>query len=207
MCTLVWLFFLIDKFGRRNLFIWGAVGGSLCLWYVGGYIKVADPVHHPTANGQLPPGGISAMFFFYLWTVFYSPSWNGTPWVYNSEMFPQNMRTLGQACAAGSNWFWNFVISRWTPQMFTTMNYGVYFFFASLMLLSVPFVFYLLPETKGVPLEAVDRLFDRRLAPPRHSHKIVMEELRADEDAFRRNVEGSNLAVQKDLATSHVEDV
>ncbi len=45
------------------------------------------------------------MFFFYLWTVFYSPSWNGTPWVYNSEMFAQNQRTLGQAFAAGSNWY------------------------------------------------------------------------------------------------------
>jgi sugar porter (SP) family MFS transporter len=64
--TLVWLFILIDNLGRRNLLMIGAIGGSLCLWYVGGYIAVADPVHHPTSNGALPPGGISAMFFFYL---------------------------------------------------------------------------------------------------------------------------------------------
>jgi hypothetical protein len=37
-------------------------------------------------------GGIAAIFFFYLWTVFYTPSWNGTPWVLNSEMFDQNVR-------------------------------------------------------------------------------------------------------------------
>jgi hypothetical protein len=36
--TLVWLFVLIDKLGRRNLLLYGALGGSLCLWYVGGYI-------------------------------------------------------------------------------------------------------------------------------------------------------------------------
>jgi hypothetical protein len=36
--TLVWLFFLIDKLGRRLLLMIGAVGGSICLWYVGGYI-------------------------------------------------------------------------------------------------------------------------------------------------------------------------
>ncbi|KAH8807517.1 general substrate transporter [Xylogone sp. PMI_703] len=204
--TLIWLFFLIDRLGRRNLLMYGAVGGSLCLWYVGAYIKVADPVNHPTANGKLSSGGISAMFFFYLWTAFYSPSWNGTPWVYNSEMFPQNMRTLGQACAAGSNWFWNFIISRWTPQMFTTMQYGVYFFFASLMLLSVAFVYYLCPETKGIPLEAMDRLFDRSL-PPHKAHKIVMEELKADEDLFRQNIKGSDFTVQKDEAVNHVEKV
>lgn len=78
--TLVWLFLLIDNLGRRNLLMIGALGGSLCLWYVGGYVAVADPVHHPTKDGSLPPGGISAMFFFYLWTIFYTPSWNGTPW-------------------------------------------------------------------------------------------------------------------------------
>lgn len=82
--TLIWLFILIDKLGRRLLLMIGAIGGSVCLWYVGGYIAVADPAKHPSTT--LPPGGISAMFFFYLWTAFYTPSWNGTPWVINSEM-------------------------------------------------------------------------------------------------------------------------
>lgn len=44
--------------------------------------------------------------------------------------------------------------------MFLTMGYGVYFFFASLMILSIPFVYFLIPETKSVPLEAMDRLFE-----------------------------------------------
>jgi sugar porter (SP) family MFS transporter len=105
--TFVWLLFLIDKLGRRNLLIIGAVGGSLCLWYVGGYIAIAKPQLHPTTN--LTSGGISAVFFFYLWTTFYTPSWNGTSWVLNSEMFDQNVRTLAQAFAAANNWLWNFL--------------------------------------------------------------------------------------------------
>lgn len=100
--TLLWLFFMIDNLGRRNLLMIGAIGGSICLWYVGAYIAVADPENNK--SDQLSSGGISAMVFFYLWTAFYTPSWNGTPWVYNAEMFPQNVRTLGQAFAAGSNW-------------------------------------------------------------------------------------------------------
>jgi hypothetical protein len=175
--------------------MFGAFGGSLCLYYVGAYIKVADPSHHPTAN--ITSGGISAMAFFYLWTIFYTPSWNGTPWVYNSEMFPQNVRTLGQAFAAASNWLFNFLVARFTAQMFTAMGYGVYFFFASLMMCSIVFVFFLLPETKGVPLEAMDRLFSKDLKP-RHAHKVVMIELREDEEAFRNNVDGSELKLDKD---------
>jgi hypothetical protein len=65
--TVIYLVFLVDQYGRRNLLMIGALGGSICLWYVGGYIAVAKPALHPTAT--LPPSGISAIFFFYLWTV------------------------------------------------------------------------------------------------------------------------------------------
>jgi len=194
--TLIWLFFLIDRLGRRNLLMFGAFGGGLCLYYVGAYIKIADPAAHPSPSGKLSSGGISAMAFFYLWTAFYTPSWNGTPWVVNSEMFPQNVRTLGQAFAAASNWFFNFLVARFTPQMFTAMGYGVYFFFASLMMCSIVFVFFLIPETKGIPLESMDRLFSKDLLA-RNAHGIVMQELKTDEELFRRNVEGSGIGLEK----------
>ena len=126
------------------------------------------------------------MFFFYLWTAFYTPSWNGTPWVYNSEIFDISVRTLAQAFAAANNWLWNFLVARFTPQMFNSMGYGVYFFFASLMLCSIVFVWFLIPETKGIPLESMDRLFDRTL-PASKAHKIVLAELRKNDEEFRRN--------------------
>lgn len=111
--SIIWLFILVDQTGRRNLLMIGAAGGSVCMWYIGAYIKIANPsknfVKDPTtgetvSTGTLGGGGISAMFFFYLWTCFYSPTWNGTPWVLNSEMFDQNVRTLAQAFAAANNW-------------------------------------------------------------------------------------------------------
>ncbi|KKY15792.1 putative quinate permease [Phaeomoniella chlamydospora] len=193
--TIVWLLFLVDKLGRRNLLFYGAVGGSIAMWYIGAYIKIADLTHHP--SDKLGNGGISAMAFFYIWTIFYTPTWNGTPWVYNSEIFDQSVRTLAQAFAAANNWLWNFLVARFTPQMFSTMGYGVYFFFASLMLLSTIFVYFCLPETKGVPLESMDRLFAREL-PARKVHQIVFEELRRDEEEFRGNAEGAGLSASKE---------
>lgn len=102
--TFGWLLYLIDHFGRRALLMYGAVAGSLCMWYIGGYIAVADPRSIPASEATLTGGGISAMVFFYLWTAFYTPSWNGTPWVLNSEMFDQNVRSLAQAFASSNNW-------------------------------------------------------------------------------------------------------
>lgn len=89
--TFFWLLYLIDHMGRRNLLLVGAAGGSICLWIVGGYIKIAKPENNPVGT-ELDSGGIAAIFFFYLWTAFYTPSWNGTPWVINSvSSFPSHI--------------------------------------------------------------------------------------------------------------------
>jgi len=184
LITLVWLFYLIDNFGRRRLLMYGAIAGAFCMYYIAAYIAIAEPAKHPTKN--LSSGGISAMVFFYLWTASYTPSWNGTPWVLNSEMFDQNVRTLAQAWAASCNWLFNFLIARFTPQMFAAMGYGVYLFFATLMICAAIYVWFLVPETKGIPLEAMDRLFSKNF-PARKAHAIVLAEVKEADVEFRRN--------------------
>lgn len=192
--TIIWLLWLVDLAGRRRMLFIGATGGSLCMWYIGAYIKLAKP--EQSASGELTSAGISAVFFFYLWTAFYTPSWNGTPWVINSEMFDQNTRSLGQASAAANNWFWNFLISRFTPQMFLKMEYGVYFFFASLMILSIIFIFFFVPETKSIPLEAMDRLFE--IKPVHRANKLLMAELQQTSDMGH----GAEESVGKDSSST-----
>ncbi|KAF2771184.1 general substrate transporter [Teratosphaeria nubilosa] len=201
--TLVWLFILIDNLGRRKLLMIGAAGGSVCMWIIGIYINVTDPNNNERTS--LGPGGIAAIFFFYLWTAFYTPTWNGTPWVLNSEIFDQNTRSLGQASAAAHNWLWNFIISRFTPQMFEAMGpsgCGVYYFFASMMIVSIPFVYFLVPETKGVPLESMDRLFE--IKPVGRAHAQVHEEDAAREEEFRDAAAGAGLSIAKEKL-EHVE--
>jgi len=208
--TFVWIFFLIDKVGRRNLLMIGAVGGSICMWIIGAYLASSvdtSTASTATVDTPLTSGGIAAVFFFYLWTAFYTPTWNGTPWVLNSEMFDQNVRALGQAMASASNWFWNFIISRFTPTMFLSMGKsgcGVYFFFASMMIASVFFVWFFIPETKSIPLESVHRLFE--VSPIRKAHGIVMAEVREAEAEFRHDAEGAGLSVAKEKI-GHLENV
>lgn len=117
-------------------------------------------------------------------------------------MFDPNMRSLAQACAAASNWLWNFLISRFTPQMFDKMEYGVFFFFASLMMLSILFVYFLVPETKGIPLESMDALFD--VKPVWRAHPTMVARLREEEEQFRHDVEESGVAAAK-LGAEQVE--
>ena len=52
-----------------------------------------------------------------------------------------------------------FVITKSTPFMITSMGYGTYFFFGASMTLSFAWVWFLLPETKGLRLEDMDAIF------------------------------------------------
>lgn len=170
--AIVWLLWLVDRYGRKILLLVGALGGALSMIWIGVYIAVAKPAEHPTST--LSGGGISAIVAFYLWTCFYGPTWNGTPWVFGAETMPTFIRSATQAFIAASNWLFAFLIARFTPQMFAAMGFGVYLFFAALMLVSIPIVYFVVPETSGIPLEHMDELF---AVSPRKAHAIVSERL------------------------------
>ncbi|WQF87018.1 Putative major facilitator, sugar transporter, major facilitator superfamily [Colletotrichum destructivum] len=179
--TFVWLLFLVDQLGRRKLLLIGAVTGSICMWVIGAYVCVVEPTKNP--QDHLTGSGYAAIVFFYLWTAVYTPTWNGTPWVINSEFFDPNFRSLAGGATTASNWLFNFLVSRFTEQMFEAMGYGVYFFFASLSLLAFFFAFFLIPETSGVPLEKIDRLFE--IKPVWRANETLMAQLRDEEVQFR----------------------
>lgn len=91
--------------------------------------------------------------------------------------------------------------------MFDTMGpsgCGVYFFFASMMICSIVFVFFLLPETKGIPLESMDRLFE--VKPVWRANNIILEEDRAREEEFRHDADivGVDMAKTKQTHTEMV---
>lgn len=81
--------------------------------------------------------------------------------------------------------------------MFDAWGYGVYLFFASFMILSIIFVFFCIPETKSIPLEFIDRLFQIR--PVWRAHKVVMLELVEREEEFIRNTEGVYLTEKAEV--------
>lgn len=124
---------------------------------------------------SLGPSGIATVFIVYLWTAIYVNSWNGTPWVINAEFFNQRTRNVGQLFASMANWLWTFIIARITPNMIYGMNeFGIFYLFGAVTICGFAFVWFFIPETKSVPLDKMDRLFEIR--PVRKAQKQVMEE-------------------------------
>lgn len=170
--SVFWVFFLVDTFGRRVCLCYIAIPCSLCMWYIGAYIKIANPAARLAAGDiGITPGGTAAKAIIYIWTIFYGCTWNGTPWVICAEIFPQSVRTAAQAINASSNWFWAFMIGHFTGQALASIGYGYYFLFATCSLVFPIVVWFVYPETKRVPLEAIDYLFE---VPPWRAHPYAL---------------------------------
>lgn len=173
VASVFWVFFLVDTLGRRVCLCFIAIPCSLCMWYIGAYVKVVDPTAKlASGNLETTSAGTAAKAMIYLWTIFYGCTWNGTPWVICAEIFPQSVRTVAQAVNASSNWFWAFMIGHFTGQALDKIGYGYYFLFATCSLVFPIVVWFVYPETKNIPLEAIDYLFE---VPAWRAHKYALE--------------------------------
>lgn len=164
--------YLVEKVGRRNGLIYGAFVGSLPMWYIGAYVMRADPAG-AAARGQVSQSGAGyfAMVCVYLYGFIYCATWQGITWVYCSEIFPLDIRMLCVAITTADQWLWSFIISRTTPYMISSLGYGTYFFFGSLMIIMGFWAFFFIPETKGLTLEDMDHLFSGSM------HKAVWKSI------------------------------
>lgn len=70
--------------------------------------------------------------------------------------------------------------------MFDAWGYGVYFFFASLSFLAFFYAFFLIPETSGVPLEKMERLFE--IKPIWRANATLKAQLIEEEQHFRADI-------------------
>lgn len=169
-CTFFYIIFIVDTIGRRKAFMASSSICAICFWYIGAYLKLNDPTKPGNVAG---PGGRAAIGMMYIWIASFISAWSGGPFVVGSEVFDQNIRSFVQAINAAVSWVPIFIMSRFTTNMISTMQYGIYFFFASLAMLSIPFVYFCLPETRGIALEDMDKLFDPKI-PARHAHALVL---------------------------------
>ncbi|KAK6203084.1 uncharacterized protein RJT21DRAFT_83882 [Scheffersomyces amazonensis] len=189
VCTFTYILFIVDTVGRRKAFMGSSAICSICFWYIGAYLKVKESshtIHNETSAG---PGGTLAIVLMYIWIASFILAWSGGPFVVGGEIFDQNIRAFIQAINAAVSWIPIFLMSRFTTQMMDAMRYGTYFFFASLALISIPFVYYFLPETKGIVLEDMDKLFASNLKA-KDAHKVVLKEAR---DQSKRTLQDKGL--------------
>lgn len=142
---------LVDKVGRRPLLIAGSVGMAVTLATMAVAFSQAQGTGESAALPQ--PWGPIALVAANLYVVSFGATWGPIMWVMLGEMFPNKFRATAVSVASAANWVANFVVSTTFPSLAAvglTLAYGLYALFAVLSLL---FVLWQVPETKGRELE------------------------------------------------------
>jgi SP family galactose:H+ symporter-like MFS transporter len=79
-------------------------------------------------------------------------------WIVCSEIQPLQGRDFGIACSTVTNWIVNFIVGGTFLTLLNKFGHArTFWLFAGLNALFIVFTFWLVPETKGVTLEQIER--------------------------------------------------
>ncbi|WP_460776513.1 sugar porter family MFS transporter [Microbacterium sp. GXF7504] len=157
---------LVDRVGRKPILLTGSALmtvslGTMALAFAFA-VKVDGEVSLPGAWGPI------ALIAANLFVVGFGASWGPLVWVLLGEIFPSRIRGKALGVAAGAQWIANFLITMTFPVMSDwslPLTYGMYAAFAALSLL---YVLWRVPETKGMELEKTETLFVQKPKQPKH---------------------------------------
>jgi MFS transporter, SP family, solute carrier family 2 (myo-inositol transporter), member 13 len=110
--------------------------------------------------------GILAVVILGLYIIAYAPGIGTVPWVLNSEIYPLRFRGLGGGIAAVFNWCANLIVSESFLSMIKALGTtGTFFLFAGFSLIGLVAIYLLVPETKGLQFEEVEKLLQKGFRP------------------------------------------
>ncbi|XP_010522016.1 PREDICTED: sugar transport protein 11-like isoform X2 [Tarenaya hassleriana] len=147
----------VDKFGRRALFLEGGAQMILMQIGVGSMIGWKFGLRGEGTLSKADADVILAMICVYV--AGFAWSWGPLGWLVPSEICPLEIRSAGQSINVSVNMFFTFVIGQFFLSMLCHMKFGLFYFFAVMVVIMTTFMYFLLPETKGVPIEEMGRVW------------------------------------------------
>jgi sugar porter (SP) family MFS transporter len=141
---------VIDRFGRRTLMLVGSVGYIISL-------GAAAWAFYTYGKDFTPVGSRIVLASLLVFIASHAFGQGAVIWVFISEIFPNRVRARGQALGSFTHWIMAAAIS-WTFPMFAEASGGHTFaFYAAMMVLQLLWVIFIMPETKGIPLEEIQK--------------------------------------------------
>ncbi|CBQ67441.1 related to quinate transport protein [Sporisorium reilianum SRZ2] len=144
----------IEQLGRKWCLIIGGLVQIFCLFWIGIYQAVRP--HGTPVDGV----GYTTIAMVYLYVVGYGLGWSSTTWAVSAEVAPNQLRALAMSAATMSQWFFNFVVALVTPRLLEHIKYGTFLLFGAITCFSVLWVALCLPETSGITLELMHKVFE-----------------------------------------------
>ena len=101
--------YMVEKWGRRPLLLFGAIGMATCQFIVAGVGTGASISDLPAQRALIA--------FVCVYIFFFACSWGPCAWVVTGEIFPLKVRAKSLAMTTASNWLLNWAIAYATPYM------------------------------------------------------------------------------------------
>jgi len=139
--------FIIDKVGRRMLYLVGSIGMTVTLLML-------------ALSFYLGLSGIFILICILLFIAFFASCIGPAFWTLVSEMFPNRIRGKAIAFASFTQWFFNFLVILLFPHFLASIGGAATFLFLAVMsFVQWLFCYLYLPETKGKSLEEIEQLW------------------------------------------------
>jgi sugar porter (SP) family MFS transporter len=142
--------YLIDRAGRKKLMLIGSLG------YIFSLVMISIVFYQQDFDG------IQVPFYLFLFIASHAIGQGAVIWVYISEIFPNHVRASGQSLGTTTHWIFAALITLMMPYLLSKFNGGpIFAFFAGMMVLQLLFVLFMMPETKGISLEELQKKLAR----------------------------------------------
>ncbi|XP_057463278.1 D-xylose-proton symporter-like 2 [Actinidia eriantha] len=136
---------VVDRVGRRPLLLGGVSVMAISLFLLGSYYTFLDDAP------------VMAVVALLLYVGCYQMSFGPIGWLMISEIFPLRLRGRGLGIAVLVNFGANALVTFAFSPLKALLGAGVLFFiFGGIAILSLVFIYFIVPETKGLSLEEIE---------------------------------------------------
>lgn len=146
---------IMDKVDRRKMLIVGAIGMGVSLFVMSICMKF---------SGNNMTAAIICVIALTVYIAFFSGTWGPVMWIMIGEVFPLNIRGLGNSFSSVINWAANALVSLTFPYLLNLFGTGSLFIgYGVLCFLSIWFVHSYVFETRGRSLEEIESELRKRM--------------------------------------------
>jgi sugar porter (SP) family MFS transporter len=137
----------IDSFGRKKIMLGGVIGMFVSLTIIGilFFSKITS--------------GVIILIFILTFCASFSVGMGPVVWVLLSEIYPTYVRGRAMSLATFALWIGTAVIGQIVPWMLENLSPAGTFFVFALCCIPVPLVLRRIPETKGMSLEDIEKVW------------------------------------------------